>query len=109
MRHEIVLPPRDLLDNFLLNVLVLLAVLEQDVSLGRVLVHRDKTKVVLFTKSLVELLKLSESFISIEYRVELGVDDDYDGSAEDVVVAQILVDRVECTPVRWQWLLGLND
>lgn len=89
--------------------LVLLAVLEQDVSLGRVLVHRDKAKVVLFTKRLVELLELPESFISIEYRVELGVYDDDDGSTEDVVMAQILVDGIECSPVCWQWLLDLSN
>ena len=92
MRDEVILSLGDLLDDLMLDMLVLLTVLKQNVSLRGVLVHGYKTKVVFFSKALVKLFHVLKRLVPVHNRVELRVNDEDDGSAVNVMMAQILVD-----------------
>ena len=89
---------RRLLEHFLLNMLVLRTALEHNVIQRCILVQWDETEVVLVTKSLVKLFDVLVCLVAIHGCIELGVNDKDNASAQDVVVAQALVNRIQLAP-----------
>ena len=71
--------------------LVFCTVLEHNVIQRCILAQCDETKIVLATKSFVELFDVLVCLVTINSCIKLGVDDKDNTSAQDVVMAQVLV------------------
>lgn len=85
---------REFLESAHLDMLVRTSLLQNDISSEAIIVaERDESKVVLAVELILEeFLRVSHRLVTEEHRVVLRVDDKDNGAAQNVMVAQVLVD-----------------
>ena len=90
------------------DIFVRFALLEHNLIFETLLLQRNEAEIVLFVESLEELFRVAHSLVSEEDRVILWINDKNDRSAQDVVVAQVLVDWFTVRPSGFLSCLGGN-